>query len=126
MSPERENKIVNKYPEYFPDFRGDPTKTCLAWGLDINDGWADLFESLCENINSLKPSDFCFIQVKEKFGGLRAYHSGGDERISKLIMIAEEESYRICERCGSRNQVGTRGRGWIVTLCDNCRYEENS
>lgn len=126
MSPEREKKIVTQYKDFFPDFRGDPRKTCLAWGLEINDGWADLFETLCENISLLKPTDFCFTQVKEKFGMLRAYYSGGNEQISKLIMEAEEKSYKTCEKCGSHNQVGTRGRGWIVTLCDNCRYENNS
>lgn len=124
MSPERENHIVKSYPAFFPDFRGDESKTCLAFGLAIDDGWANLFETLCNDIHALNPSDFYWTQVKEKFGGLRAYYSGGDEQISKLVQEAEDRSYKICELCGSQNEVSATGRGWIKTLCSKCRHEK--
>ena len=54
-------------------------------------------------------------QVKEKFGTLRFYYSGGDEYISGLVSMAESMSGVTCETCG---KPGTRTRGgWIKTAC---------
>lgn len=47
MTPELENTLVQRYPEIFRDHRGDPKKTCMAWGLDVDDGWFDLIDVLC-------------------------------------------------------------------------------
>ena len=60
-----------------------------------------------------------FDQVKEKFGGLRVYFSGGDDYIEGLVSMAESFSYKICEVCGERGKPNKGG--WIVTLCDKCR-----
>lgn len=54
-------------------------------------------------------------QVKEKFGGLRFYHHGGDELCNGVIDMAQAMSFRICEECGSPGKVG--GKAWIRTLC---------
>ena len=54
-------------------------------------------------------------QVKEKFGTLRFYYSGGDDYISGLVSMAESMSAITCETCGN---PGTRtGGGWIKTAC---------
>ena len=54
-------------------------------------------------------------QVKEKFGTLRFYYSGGDEYISGLVSMAESMSGVTCETCG---KPGTRtGGGWVKTAC---------
>ena len=59
------------------------------------------------------------VQVKEKFGGLRFYYSGGDEYIDGLVAMAEAMSCVTCERCG---EVGKQNqKGWIETLCYDCR-----
>jgi hypothetical protein len=61
-------------------------------------------------------------QVKEKFGGLRFYHNGGDDYIDGMISLAEHLSSRICEVCGKMNEeVVCTGRGWISTRCMDCR-----
>lgn len=54
-------------------------------------------------------------QVKEKFGTLRFYHSGGDDAIAGMIRMAEEMSGTTCEECGKPGTT-TQG-GWIRTLC---------
>lgn len=121
MNAEREAQIVEKYPTFFPNIHGDPTKTCLAWGIAIGDGWADLFEKLCADIKAANPpEDFQFLQIKEKFGGLRAYYSQANEAIHKLVDQAERDSYTICETCGSKDSVTSEG-AWITTLCTKCR-----
>jgi hypothetical protein len=55
-------------------------------------------------------------QVKEKFGGLRFYFSGGDERIDGMVLMAEAIAERTCEVCGKPGRP--REGGWIRTLCD--------
>jgi len=61
-------------------------------------------------------------QVKEKFGGLRFYHNGGDDNIQGMVHLAEVLSCRICEECGKMNEeVVCTGRGWISTRCMKCR-----
>jgi hypothetical protein len=59
-------------------------------------------------------------QIKEKFGGLRFYYSGGDERIHGMVGFAETLSYKICEHCGSTKNVSQTKKGWITTLCEDC------
>lgn len=56
------------------------------------------------------------IQVKEKFGGLRFYYSGGDDYIRGVVDMAEEMSYVTCETCGSPGRL--RGKHWVRTVCD--------
>ncbi len=120
MPRKREQEIVDRFPQYFPDFMGDPGKTCLAWGLAIGSGWLDRFEKLCEDIQAAEPGpEFAFTQVKEKFGGLRAYFTGGNYKVATLIDEAERDSVNICEACGSRDQVTTKGN-WGVTRCASC------
>ena len=54
-------------------------------------------------------------QVKEKFGTLRFYYSGGDDYISGLVSMAESMSGVTCETCG---KPGTQtSGGWIKTAC---------
>lgn len=66
-------------------------------------------------------------QVKEKFGGLRFYHTGGDEVIDGMIRLAETLSYRICENCGAMNElVNPNSTGWIQTTCSSCARDKES
>ena len=65
-------------------------------------------------------------QVKEKFGTLRFYYTGGDDYISGLVSMAESMSGVTCEECGKPG-TSTRG-GWIKTACKEhggVDYEEN-
>lgn len=58
----------------------------------------------------------CILQIKEKFGTLRFYVNGGNDKVDALIEYAEEMSAHTCEICGSPgSQTNT---GWIRTLCD--------
>ena len=61
-------------------------------------------------------------QVKEKFGTLRFYYTGGDEYIAGLVSMAESMSAVTCETCGNPGEQ-TRG-GWIKTICKPCTKEK--
>jgi hypothetical protein len=55
-------------------------------------------------------------QVKEKFGTLRFYYTGGDDVIDGMVRMAESMSGVTCEECGNPGE--RRGGGWIYTACD--------
>lgn len=120
MNKELEKKLIDEFPTFFVDMYGDPMKTCMAWGCACNDGWFDIIYDACKKIAALDDGTFKFLQIKEKFGGLRLYCSGGNSEVNKIIGLAEDESYNVCEMCGKRENITTEG-GWIQTLCKDCR-----
>ena len=100
---------------------GDPRKTCMAFGIAVNDGWYNIIDSLCKNIMETDPpATFKALQVKEKWGGLRFYITGETDEIYALISTAEDVSFNVCEDCGTTKNVTTEG-GYILTLCKACR-----
>jgi hypothetical protein len=65
-------------------------------------------------------------QVKEKFGTLRFYYTGGDDYIRGLVSMAESMSGITCEGCGAQAKTnwpkaenGGIG-GWVRTICEPC------
>ena len=111
MTPEREEQLLTTYATFFhPNF----------WGFECNDGWFSLIESLCRTVKRYE-GKVQIIQVKEKFGGLRFYVSGGDEFLRGAITFAENFSYKVCEDCGSEG--APNDEGWISTLCGPCRFK---
>ena len=118
MNKELEKKLVEKFPSFFRDIYGDPTKTCMAFGCTCGPGWYNLIYDLCEKLQD--GADFKFEQIKEKFGLLRIYASGGNTESYNLISKAEDASGAVCENCGSTENITTEG-GWLVTLCKECR-----
>jgi hypothetical protein len=98
-----------KYPQNF----GSPSFIEFSCGP----GWKELIENI---FKIMKDTDCKVEQVKEKFGGLRFYTDHETPAVSDLIKIAELESYKVCEECGTRKFVKTEG-GWLKTLCKFCR-----
>lgn len=54
-------------------------------------------------------------QIKEKFGDLRFYISGGDRQIEGMISFAEYLCRRTCEVSGEKGELHIRG-SWFKTL----------
>lgn len=121
------NRDMKKYEEFekrmkerFPKMFSQP-----YGGFAVGPGWWPILESLCANIqhhSDWKEKQGNFIpqvtveQIKEKFGGLRFYYSGGDDAVDGMVRMAESWAEHACEECGKPGQ--SRGGGWIKTLCD--------
>jgi hypothetical protein len=83
----------------------------------VGPGWGPLLDKLVDDLLALGWDGYV-AQVKEKFGGLRFYIGCATDEVFSRIDQAEEESFRICEECGSPGKP--RDGGWIKTLCDSC------
>jgi hypothetical protein len=118
---EFEKRMVEAYPKMFVEPYG---------GFAVGPGWWPILESLCGQIQhhldwKNKKSDVVaqvtVDQIKEKFGGLRFYYSGGDDAIDGMVSMAESWAAHSCETCGAPGE--RRDGGWIKTLCDHHESE---
>jgi len=116
MKQENEDYLKQTYPLMFPQD---------WWGFECNDGWFNIINHLCQNIQSHinwknKETEVVtpvvIAQVKEKFGTLRFYYDGGDDIIDGMVRMAESMSEITCEQCGNLGKP--REGGWIKVLCD--------
>jgi hypothetical protein len=131
MREELDQALVRKYPGIFRDRYGDARQTAMCWGFDCGDGWYDIIDSLCaviENhernnkLNDVVMPPVIATQVKEKYGTLRFYYTGGDDYVDGVVALAEYMSGVTCETCGAPGT--TRGTGWVRTLCDQHADEQ--
>lgn len=126
MSPELTDKLISAYPEQFKN---------LKW-IECQDGWYEIISRLCYIVDNRldykkrinEPLEFFYwSQIKEKFGGLRAYAYGADEYIRGAIEMAESMSYITCEVTGEKGKLRKQRKddngepimAWIKTLCDS-------
>lgn len=132
MREELATKLRDRHPEIF-------SKGTYP---ECGDGWYGIIDSLCYGIQNhirsreisrswaernkregratIPISDLIeqvvVEQIKEKFGTLRFYYSGGDDTVHGMATMAEIMSSGICEDCGNRAEV--RNGSWVRTLCD--------
>jgi len=110
------------------------TETAMCWGFSCGDGWYNILNLLMSNIQHhidhnnknfekgytqyKQVPQVTLDQVKEKFGTLRFYYTGGDDYVRGLVSMAESMSAVTCESCG--NPGKQTGGGWIRTICEPC------
>lgn len=133
MSPEKSKILTDKYPKIFPPPTEEGGESLdYYFGFECGDGWFDLIDLLCKNIQhqiDWTPEDkkegrqVVAAQIKEKFGTLRFYCDGGDEYIRGIVQMAESMSSKICEICGDKATVKTKG--WIRNICQPCCIRSN-
>ena len=120
MKDELEQKLKETYPQLvgrLPYF-------------ECSNGWYNILNNMCFRIqqsidkrskDNPELLEFRFVQIKEKFGGLRAYTQGYDEYANAIIDMAESMAAVTCETCGSPGK--TRNTGWYAVRCENCQSE---
>ena len=122
---EKYDAFAKQMEERFPKIFAEP-----YGGFACGEGWWPILEALCgqiqhhidwKNKQGNVVHQVTVAQIKEKFGGLRFYYSGGDEAIDGMVRMAESWAARSCEECGAPGK--SRDGGWIKTLCDHHEAE---
>ena len=144
MKQELDAQLCERYPKMMVNRNKSMMETTMYWGFECGDGWFNIIDQLMGNIqhhidwkerqrevairfNSKAasgemrevPEEISQVtvdQVKEKFGTLRFYYTGGDDYIDGLVSMAESMSGVTCETCG--NPGKSTGGGWIKTVCE--------
>ena len=98
---------------------------------EMPEGWKKAFGlQLCKELKEAllreskqKLKNYHVNQVKEKYGSLHWYDSGGNVETDKIIKKYEEISWHTCCKCGRPASVISTG--WICPYCDNCIENRN-
>ena len=127
MNKELQSYLKTKFPKIYTECR-DNTPYSL-YGIECEDGWFRIIlwlsrylQSYIDQQNELAqkyPENYLpvkqikVVQVKEKFGLLRFYVDGGNERTESTISFVEYISGFICEKTGKTDDIGFNKKGWI-------------
>jgi len=113
-------------------YEGSGNNPLPMYGIAVDSGWMPLVDTLADKIAEIDiDNKVRFVQIKEKFGGLRFYtqfvnlnikENAKDKElwdaVCKLISEAETQSYITCEVCGQMGKLRNKFR-WMKTLCDD-------
>lgn len=133
MSPDKQNLLYARYPDLFREKGLPMTESCLYWGLQCDDGWYNIIDSLCARLTLVKRYtglDVAISSLKEKFATLRVYptieaypiDSTEAERdhwsgvVRAIIADAEQRSAQTCETTGRWGILYRTPGGWLKTL----------
>ena len=105
------NWVHTKFLKWFPRFN--------KW--EFNKPFCNFESSIrrrsrkhCESLKQ-HPPEIEIDQIKEKFGELRFYYSGGDDQIRGMVYMAEYLCSKTCEVTGKAGTLCVRN-GWYKTL----------
>ena len=125
--------LLKKYPWLTPYnvCTGEPLDDYnyeCTWADDIPNGWRLAFgDQMIEELDQLLRKynlrdEYCIVQIKEKFGGLRWYDDGfpeeGYEEYMDWLCKYEDLSFKTCINCG-KPAIGFT-KDWITPLCKEC------
>jgi len=88
---------------------------------EFNKPWFELNRKLIGQVtryvkyDRIHPPEINIEQIKQKFGGLRFYYSGGDTTVAGMIYFAEHLCKQTCEVSGEKGELHRRA-AWYKTL----------
>ena len=119
--------LVAKHPNLFAARFANMRETAMCWGFECGNGWYRLIKEAADKLEAIitvqKVKDpegwtngfYRASQVKEKYGTLRFYLSGGTDDMYAVVNKAERLSSVTCETCGKPGKL--RGHSWVYTAC---------
>ena len=101
------------------------TEQLKKFEYEVPQGWRELCQELAVELDRIldtlseeEKENYKLLQVKEKFGSLRWYDNGHNEKMHQLIRQYEYKAERICCVCGKMATKVTLG--WVILFCDEC------
>ena len=139
MNQELQQKLFETYPNYFG----------TNFYIECEDGWYDILDTMLytikihENqmnqIKELYPDgkteyiQLYFLQIKEKFGTLRIYATGGNFYTRGVIDMAERMGSKICEFSWNKGKIrhkridpetGEVVSAWVKCMSDDTAKQQ--
>jgi hypothetical protein len=106
--------FTETYPTLFPTITN--MHGTFPFPFECGRGWYGLLDRLAAALAAYP--DVRATQVKEKFGTLRFYYTGGNATTDVLVDAAAAESAKTCETCGDPGTL--RNNGWLTVKCAAC------
>lgn len=121
MRKELAEILFQRYPLIFADYLQPPEEQKERWKIWCKDGWFDLIDALCEQLQywtDEQDEPQAVVQVvKEKFGELRFVVRHRNAEQIGATKMAYSMSKRICEECGAPGRHVVSGGCWM-TRCE--------
>ncbi len=131
MNGRLDKYLCKKYPHVFSDRYASMQTTAMCWGFDCGSGWYQIIKKAAsklepliiaaraENPEAAAQGFFRASQIKEKWGTLCFYLSGGTDEMYSIVEEAARKSAKICETCGKPGRI-RKTHGWLTTRCAKC------
>lgn len=87
--------------------------------FSVPTGWIKIVNDLNEKLKVIDPN-YTIEQIKEKFAAMRFYATFAPDKAEAceaLINLAEIESTKICQICGTSGTRSNPRGTWLMTLC---------
>lgn len=109
MNDNLDKKLYEKYPKLFKERYSSAQETCMCWGFECGDGWYNILDALCSNIQHhvswarrQRASALIYNRVLERayrgdVAGLEWYHKSPNllpHILEKRINESLDEKYR--------------------------------
>jgi hypothetical protein len=110
------------FPHMYEEWKAAPDKVCRECGK----GWYSLVDQAEKELATFGVENKHWLQVKEKFGGLRLYFTTdhlSDEVAIKAREAAEKyikQASSTCEQCGSDQGIQMSTEDHRATICQEC------
>lgn len=116
MNKKLDEQLCRKYPSLYRGRHSTTERTLMGRGFECGNGWYTLIDVISELLTTHNSETYA-VQVKEKFGSLRFYHSNRDDYTLGIEMTAGTLSSHICELCGAPGFLNDND-GWWSTRCE--------
>lgn len=150
MTPDKDKELCEKYPKIFADRHKPMTETAMCWGFCCGDGWYELIDTLCVNVqhhidhasesraNAILKKEIYKEAQEGKWERFKHYYRHFDEQfleaerknIYKEIPIPDEVpqvvATQVKEKFGGLNfyyQGGDAFTDGIITLAESLSYK---
>lgn len=103
MNSEKDKYLCEKYPKIFADRSKSIYQSCMGWGFEHGDGWFNIIDTLCQNIqhhidscneNNRKNAEYNLMIEDAKKGNWDAYNEYYKDFENKALKDAIHDTPR--------------------------------